>query len=219
MAHPKRTAGATGVADALGLGSDRIVWDRCNSVWDTARRAWLTFDPEATHHLVIQDDAVPCLDLIAGTEKALTHVPDEAVVSLYTGTRRPMVREVNRAVARADEEDASWIVLNALCWGVAVILPTHIIPEMVANCDTQGTPGDDIRIRRFAQSVLKWPVWHTWPSLVDHQDDGSLIGHGTGRHAHRFLGAEISALDVDWAKPVVRDDRPHSRILRVTTGV
>jgi hypothetical protein len=220
MAHPKRSAWALGLADKLDLAADRITWDRCNDIWDTARRAWLSFSPEATHHMVIQDDAVPCRDLISALEGALVYPPAESIASLYVGTRRPMTHEVTRLVQRAREDDASWLVLEALCWGVAVVVPTEIIPEMVAWCDQHNSRGDDVRIRRFVQTQLHWQVWHPWPSLVDHRDEASLIGHGPGRKAHQFVGSDVSALDVDWSKSVVRrETAPRSRTLRVAKGV
>jgi hypothetical protein len=43
----------------------------------------------------------------------------------------------------------------------------------------------------------------TWPSLVDHRDVPSLVGHGGGRYAHKFIGENASALDIDWSKPSV----------------
>ena len=50
--------------------------------------------------------------------------------------------------------------------------------------------------------MLKWRTWYTNPSLVEHRDGDSLVGHGTtspeGRRAHNFL-AEGSAADVDWS--------------------
>jgi hypothetical protein len=200
MAHPTRAAWASDLAGKLGLAADRIVWDRCNSIWDTARRAWLAFDPEATHHLVIQDDAIACRDLITGTEESLAAAPAESVVSLYLGTRRPMVHQVTRAAKHAAESDASWIVLDSLCWGVAVVLPTSVIPDMVAAGDIDQARGDDLRIRHYAMRTLHWQVWHPWPSLVDHRDTDSLIGHGNGRKAHRFIGEDVSALGMDWSK-------------------
>jgi len=77
MAHPTRRDGALRVREALG-GEIPIVYDT-NPVpsaapeqrWATGRRAWEAYDPDADWHLVIQDDAIVCQDMLAGLERAL----------------------------------------------------------------------------------------------------------------------------------------------------
>lgn len=201
MAHPARA----GMVHDLLTHLDRrpeVVWDRCNNEWDTTRRAWETADLAATHHLVIQDDAIVCRDLIAGLESALPHAPPESVVSLYMGTRRPQGRAVQQAATEA-RQGASWVAMRDLNWGVAVCLPTTAIAGMVeAGNDSQARDAD----RRLGDHFrrLGWPTWCTWPSLVDHRPGPSLLGHvANDRHAHEFHGTDRSALDIDWSGPVV----------------
>lgn len=203
MAHPSRKEWVEPLMLKLGIDAGQhvdAVWDRVNDCWDTARRAWLAYDPGATHHLVIQDDAEPSRDLIRGVERALEFTPAESIMSLYVGTRRPMAHSVERVVRRATEAKPSFIAMNGLHWGVAVVIPVPEIRAMVDWCDIQTIRGDDNRIRRYFITQKKWPTWCPWPSLVDHRDIPSVLQHAKGRHAHRFIGAGASALDVDFSQ-------------------
>lgn len=210
MAHPKREHLVAELLESLGDHTTvAVAWDRRNNRWDTGRRAWEAHDPDADYHLVLQDDAVVCRDLVAGLEHALEYVPDAAIVSPYTGTRRPLSNIVEAAVARARAADAAWIVMRALNWGVGIVAPTGTINEMLAWGDRQSYPNYDRRVGRYYYLVKCWPVWSTWPSLVDHLDHDrapSLCNHGPGRVAHEFAGGEASALEIDWSAGHVEMD-------------
>lgn len=203
MAHPSRREWVIPLVRKLGFDAGRHVewvFDQVNDCWDTARRAWLAYDPEATHHLVVQDDAVVCRYLIPGLEKALEFAPAESIMSLYVGTRRPLAHSVERVVRRAAEAKPSFIAMNGLHWGVAVAIPVPEIRAMVDWCDRETIRGDDNRIRRYFITQKKWPTWCPWPSLVDHRDIPSVLQHAKGRRAHQFIGADASALDVDFSQ-------------------
>lgn len=204
MAHEKRADLVPELVDRLGIGDDQVVWDSGNNNrWDTGRRAMLAHDPDADFHMVIQDDAVVCRDLIPGLQAALDHVPPDALVCPYVGTRRPMAERVEAAVEQAEERRASWIVMQTLNWGVAIVVPTRTIPDMIAWADKLAIPNYDKRVGQYYWRRLNWPTWHPWPSLVDHRDVPSLSGHGPDRHAHRFAGEDVSALDLPWDGPQV----------------
>jgi hypothetical protein len=198
MAHKKRARHIPGLLERLGLTEADVIWDRRSDRWDTGRRAWEAVDQTADFGCVLQDDALVPLDFIAGMEKALTYLPERALVSPYTGTRRPSASRVERAVKEARKADVSWIRMPSLNWGVGIIAPTDIINRMLPWCDKQTYPNYDRRIGRYAIDMLRLPTYCTWPSLVDHRDDASLVGHGQGRKAHQFLGEDVSALSVNW---------------------
>lgn len=214
MAHPDRRAFVDELVTALHRVNTRVVWDQRGNEWDTGRRALLAYAPWATHHLVIQDDAIVCEDLVAGVTKALAHVPSDALLSLYLGRSTPFPHHVTALAARARGEAVSWLAIGGLYWGVAVVVPTALIGDLVAWCDRSATgiPNYDRLISRWLE---RRPArcWYTWPSLVDHRDAPSLLpGHGRrapGRVAHEFLGTDRSALDVDWSRGVL-----HVRSLR-----
>lgn len=199
MAHPSRMSLVSELVGSLDRPA-ALVWDRLDDAWDTGRRAWQAHDRHADWHLVLEDDAVACRDLVAGLEAALQHVPPESAVSLYTGTLRPDARRVTAAASRANQAGSAWIVMPDVRWGVALAVPTAVIPDMLAHADGQVY---DWNLRSFFAAV-GWPVWCTWPSLVDHRDLPGLVQHRVPpsgpRRAHRFL--EGSALDVDWSAGV-----------------
>jgi hypothetical protein len=204
MAHPRRAAFVPELQAKLDREST-VVWDDgSNSRWGTGRRALLAYDPDATHHLVIQDDAVIPRDLAAGVEAALTHAPDNVPLCLYVGKVRPYRELVAEYVGRA-AGGASWLVMDRLNWGVAVVVPVALIEAMVAACDAQTIPNYDSRMSAYFEAN-DIPVWYPWPSLVDHRESPSLVpgrGH-SGRVAHKFIGADASALDIDYSGPALR---------------
>lgn len=202
MAHPKREAFVPSLLDSLDAPAT-VVWDQKQDRWETGRRSMLSFDPDATHHLVVQDDAIVCRDLVSALTTALDHVPELSPVCLYVGRVRPHARGVSEAARRAKSTGASWLVMTGLCWGVGVVMPTSVIRRMVAECDKLDVANYDSRMSVYFER-RGTPVYYTWPSLVEHRDSPSLVPHRAGkRHAHNFIGADASALDIDWSRPAV----------------
>lgn len=163
-------------------------------VWRNCRAAWELRDPDADWHVVLQDDAVPCADLLAGLRYALPVVGDRAVVSLYLGAGAPLPRMWGQLAARADAEDAAWVIGPRTTWGVGIAVRTEAVPDMLDAGDRQGGVPDDQRIARWA-SRRRLEAWFPWPSLVDHAEGASLVGHPMVRQARRWQGG--SALH-DW---------------------
>lgn len=197
MAHPSR---AVLVSDLLAKVDGPVVWDEAGHPWDTGRRAMLAHG-NGTHHLVLQDDAVVCRDLIPGLEKALAAVPMDVPISLYTGRKRPNGPLVARMVKEAERRKAPWLVLKKLLWGVGIVLPVPVIEAAVKRGDDQRIFSYDSRLQRFFLERQS-DVWYSVPSLVEHRDVPSLFPNrtGTGRTAHSFLGEHRSALEVDWTR-------------------
>jgi hypothetical protein len=201
MAHPRREAFVGELATQLDRPAT-VVWDQVNDRHDTGVRSLEAYDPAATHHLVVQDDAVVCRDLIAGIEHALRSCPQDVPICLYVGRVRPFPREIDRVVAEAGDT-ASWLTMQGLYWGVGVVIPTADLPDLTGWFRQSTMQNYDRRISTWYQ-LQDRKVWYPWPCLVDHRDDESLVsGHGSGRFAHRFAGADVSALDLDWDGPVV----------------
>lgn len=197
MAHPSREPLVNELLDDLDRPAP-VVWDRINDRHDTGIRALAAYDPAATHHMVIQDDVLPCRDLLAGTEQALSHVPVGHPVSLYIGRVRPFRTAVEQAVQHAD--GASWITMTGIYWGPAIVVPTAVIPDIVKWWETTRIQNYDRRLSTWFER-RKLSCWYAWPSLVDHRD-GLSLAHpkaAAGRHAHTFIGRDRSALDIDWS--------------------
>jgi hypothetical protein len=204
MAHPAREAQVGDLLAALGRDVP-VAWDPkppsldAAQRWATGRAAWELADPDADWHLVLQDDAVPCPDLLDGLAKGLDHVPANTVVSCYFSHVRPFPARTIATGSQAERMGAAWIDSRFVWWGVALAIPVREIRAMLAMGDKRHEAYDR-RIGLHFRSQ-RWRCWHPFPSLVDHRDDESLCGHKPGRTAYRFRTG--SALNVDWGGPVV----------------
>lgn len=209
MAHPDRA----GEVKRLLVGLDRpvpIAWDdegppsgNADRVWRTARAAWLLADPHADWHVLLQDDAVPCEDFMAGMERALTFVPPDAVVSPYLGTGRNVPIRWEAMARAADTSGATWVRSQKLMWGVCIVLPVALIPSMIAYADQRAGVPDDMRVAGWAERTGH-DVWYTWPSLVDHLPVPSLTKHkARERVARRWHSG--SALEINWTGHALTD--------------
>src|SRR5690606_35221874 len=105
-------------------------------------------------------------DFYENVANAIGIVPTKSLVSLYTGTGRPLPKRIKKAVDKAYH--ASWLKHYLLFWGVGIAIPTdHIEPmlDFVSDREEQY----DARIGIFYQRNML-PVYYTMPSLVDHDD-------------------------------------------------
>lgn len=201
MAHPRRSHLVRQLVSKLDVRAE-VVWDRIGVEWDTGRRALLAFSATATHHLVVQDDAVVCRDLVRAAVAAAA-VAGERPVSFYTGRVRPFGRLVERASAEAVAAGATWMQMPGPWWGVALMLPTSHIPELVAWADRRGQ-----HIADYDKRIARWYVrqgiacWYSVPSLVNHRPEyespSLLPGHAADRTAHQFIGQSVSGTVVQW---------------------
>lgn len=209
MAHPVREPEVVRLRAAL----DRpvtVYWDaegppsgNADRIWRTARAAWQLADPDADWHVLFQDDAVPCEDMLAGLERALAYVPPDAVVSPYLGTGRNVPIRWEAMARAADTAGSRWIRSHKLMWGVCIALPVGAIGEMIAYADRRPGIPDDMRVAGWAERTGR-EVWYPWPSLVDHLPVPSLTKHkARERVARSWLTG--SALDVDWTGRAVTD--------------
>lgn len=180
MAHPSR---AEFVAELGHVG--RVVWDEKNDRWDTGRRSLLAYDPAATHHVVIQDDAVVPSGLFDMLYDAIPYVDEGSPLALYIGD----VTRYKRMWKPKIKSDTSWVVMPGVNWGVGLVIPTVHIPDLVAFGDKLHAIGNyDMRISRFYEK-MGIGVWYPYPSLVDHRDSPSLVpGRKGGRHAAKYIG-------------------------------
>lgn len=209
QAHPDRTPDVIDLRERLDRDVP-VAWDdegppsgNSDRVWRTARRAWEMFNPAADYHVLIQDDAIVCDDFLAGLERALEHVPEESLVCPYLGMGGMTPARWLVMAARADDQGASWVRANKLMWGVCIVAPTALIPQMLSDCDRRTGVPDDMRISGWFERRGQ-ECWYTWPSLVDHRNVPSLTKHrAKDRRARRHhLG---SALELAWDGQIVTD--------------
>lgn len=193
------------VAWATNPRPSRVPMDR----WRTGRAAWEMHDASADYHMVVQDDALPAAHLHESLETALDNLPPERrgegyVLSAYLGTKKPEQPPYAQAMHEAERTGAPWIRMKALSWGPAIIAPVATIPEMLAWGDRQTMVAYDKKIGIYYRDFARVDCLYPFPSLVDHQDTPSLLGHMDGRRAHKFLA---DARDMQWNSRVVDDPR------------
>jgi len=210
MAHPKRKELIPYLHEKVGYKC-AVAWDDDNTIWNTSKKAWLQYDKKATHHLVLQDDALLCEDFIPGVAHLINIVPDKPI-SLFAMKRKSYIMngkkitDIKYYIRECKEKNMRWLVLNKLNWGVSVLLPTKFIRPMISYVDKHCYfPQDDFRIAYyFLHKGI--PIWHPIPSLVDHRTEGgSLVSplymgrdSQKGRCAEYFIGENVSALSVNW---------------------
>lgn len=184
-----------------------VTLDRVKDTWDTARRCWIDgaargAEIGATHHLLLQDDALLCLDFMDGVRNALDNAPEHAVY-FYCGRG-----ECEEAQAKG----LSWVSLPEVMSAVAVCIPTPWIAEFLAwdrdhahEIEPRWRKHDDWRLARFLKATGR-RAWATVPSLVEHGGvNHSVMGHpgsigGRPRMAKVWIGDDVSAASIDFSK-------------------
>ena len=202
MGHPDRSDLIEKIKDKLDDPRVNIALDTENlGCWGNAKRAWEMADPNSTHHLVIQDDVMPCNNFIEGAEKALRFNPDKLVsfFSLY------------KIADKAEADNHSWFTSNK-GWGQALCMPSHWIPHYLEWCKENiqpDYPSCDARFSAFAMANnLK--VWNTNPSLVEHiEPNNSVMGNNPpiDRTARNLIDEDKDPVDIDWEIPL----NPHHK--------
>ena len=198
VAHPARREQATSLQ---GLVDAEDVWmdDKGLGEWKNHLRAWTYLSySNATHAVVLQDDAVPIPEFREYAVRAAENVPDH-MVSFYVGTHRPRKGEVLAATVQADSLGASWLTADTLMWGVGVMIPVKRIPEMLEAVESTDLPYDQ-RLGSWSEQMGE-KVYYTWPSLVDHMDQESTVWRGSkkqqgDRVAHRVGHPTFNSVEV-----------------------
>jgi hypothetical protein len=185
MSHPSRAEFFPYLKEKLG-DVPFSVDDGCGLI-ENCRRAWEMRDRTATHHVVVQDDALISDDFISRAE-AFISKHDGMAFSFYFGYRGNMIAEAKQGLKDG------FSVRNRPHWGLAICLPMELIPPMLEYYDRQDLPQDDRRIGDFLVSKgvkVAFPM----PSLVDHRCGVSLVGDA-GRDRRAFYFAD------DFAEPM-----------------
>jgi hypothetical protein len=205
MAHKKRERWVPDLQAQLENCS--VTWDKFNDRHETGLRAIRSYDANATHHVVVQDDALLCGDFVETAHNALRYVPESCPVSFYTGRVKPHSHEFSQIHEAAKREGASFISGKGPWWGVAIAFPVDSIDDLAEfYSKADNIPNYDRRSARFYES-RGIPCYYSLPSIVDHrvEDNPSLVAgrQNLGRYAREFVGPR-SGLDIDWSGPVFR---------------
>ena len=182
MAHPKRLEYLPYLESKLGI--QPVAIDNGCGLIENCKRAWLLYDPDAEYHCVIQDDCIVCDDFWTRAINYLKKAEGLPVSFFYSQSKF-----FNKFKKERLENGA--IIKKALYGGLAICLPTHLIPEMLAFYDKQTVPFDDHRIGKFLMSK-NLPIFNPFPCLIDHrQDHMSLFtGQKSQARAAEYIDAD-----------------------------
>lgn len=201
VAHERRRSMAESLAQKSGAES--IWWDDgFHGEWRNHRRAWTSLaQSDATHGVVLQDDAVPIPNFREELAKAISRRPED-MISLYVGRHRPHREEVIRAVEGAERMGAGWIASTALHWGVGVVIPVPQIADVLSAAQGVRFPYD----QRMGEAWMRLGhkrISYCWPSLVDHEDSETVahkyVQEGV-RKAHK-VGPQYASDGEIWISP------------------
>jgi hypothetical protein len=178
MAHPSRRASAERLRDQYPELGIRIVYDPLpegpRSTLRTARAAWDAISPDATHHVVLQDDVLLCEEFPRHLAEAVATQPDR-MVFLYTDWATPGAQLLRLAA------------LRGACWAEAVdtylpmqaaVFPVAVVRRLVEFVDARPDlePDDAVVLRRFLKTHEIVGL-SCIPSLVEHVGLPSLLNH------------------------------------------
>jgi len=199
MAHPARRQQAEMLFNQVRrypFAGAQIVYDTDRVEWHTGKRALEAGIGMGDWHVVIQDDAILTPDFYENIKNAIKAIDIKTLISLYTGTARPLARRVKEAVDKA--ADGEWLQSNQLYWGVGIVIPTSQIEPMLEFVEDIELQYDN-KIGEF-YNLNNLPVYYCQPSLVDHNDDmGSLLAnHGKAVNDDARVAHRLATGLVDW---------------------
>jgi hypothetical protein len=126
--------------------------------------------------VALEDDAVPVDGFADQLRMVLESAPaDVDVVSLYLGRQRPpqFQRLISVRIGVADRVGAHWLTSSRLLHAVGYAIRTDLIPGLL---EFDSSLPIDERIGAYVNRV-----GYCWPSLVDHADLPTLVGHPDGK--------------------------------------
>lgn len=137
---------------------------------------------DADYCVILEDDAQPIDNFRDQAARALASTP-APIVSFYLGTSHPRHCQpgIRNATARADHLGAAWITAPSLYHAVAYAIPTHLAADLLTT--TSPLPIDDaITAWAHGQHLT---VAYTWPSLVNHRDESTVITNRSARQPRK----------------------------------
>ena len=179
----------------------RVITDTQNDLWNSAKITLQSYDAGDTHMMVLQDDVMPCKDLISTAERLIEIMPDETI-TLFS---------VQECILEAMNTNTHWVKKKIWRMAQCYIMPVPVIDDFLGYAERHIKPEiyfDDDRLAMYHLAKNKL-VWATAPSLVEHLgwNATTLTGYKDGfkfrpekRMARWFIGFENSGLSIDWEK-------------------
>lgn len=201
MGHPRRDANIQKLLIQLvhmPFSDVSVTLDTENSEWHTGRRALLAGVGKGEYHVVIQDDAILTPNFYENVEQMICSLKTKTLVSLYTGTSRPLASRVTAAVNKTP--DGGFLRHHTLFWGVGIAIPTSHIEPMLEFVEDIALQYDNKIGEFYCRNGL--PVYYCIPSLVDHDDDTDTLitGHGRDINFEPRVAHRLATGLVSWTK-------------------
>lgn len=162
-------------------------------VWGNRKAALALAPTDSKYHLVVQDDAVLCEDFLKKANEFINRMdkiyPDENLAfQLYHGYRPQHDLKSEMFPAR----DKGYIRRRFLSWGVAIVIPTRLIPDLIAFGNGYPAWQDDTKIKHWLAHRGMPTIWPI-PCLVDHRQNHETPSLVPGRNLNRFSPYFIDA--------------------------
>lgn len=177
VACPVRRARATELIRRVGASC--IAWDR-TKVGAAANhlQAWsYLVDTPAPWAVVLEDDAVPCIDFVGQLDAMLAVAPGD-FVSLYLGRGRPDQWQL--PISAAISHDACFLRADALLGMVGYAVRPELLRRLLTSIRFRRLRHPRARVELNDQ-VSDWmrnhglSIFYSRPSLVDHADGPPVI--------------------------------------------
>lgn len=195
VAHLSRYDMATDLA--LYLGADVLSFDfeEQGEQWNHQHVLECLYQTGADWLTLIEDDAILCTDFLDREFHALEGLKPDHLVSWYLGTGQwaheysvLQKKFLGRKIKEAEDKGYEFIEGNRLWHVVAFSVPRRYAIG-VLKAMRSSRESTDWAIGEWC-TATKTKVLYEYPSLVDHRDDDSILGNGSGapRKAWRFAG-------------------------------
>lgn len=183
MTHPKRRGLAERLVRShpelhMGIVSDPDP-DGSPGSFRTARKAWSAIPPDATHHLVLQDDVELCANFASTVHTVIAARSGDAI-SLFTewGSRTSHGLRIAALTGR------SWArVTDTYAPSQGLLLPADVAraaDRHLAEAEAEAKPDDQALLEYLNQVAVK--CYAPLPNLLDHRDVASLVGNAEMGH-------------------------------------
>lgn len=187
--HPSRASLLDALLTRLDGLDPEVIPDpggRQRSTWRTHRACLESLPDDASHLLVLQDDAWPCDNFAASVRAAIAEKPERIICLFMSGASI-----LNRRMNIARKAGERWMEFPQTTYIplVAVVYPAEVARQIPAFADKKKIPVsrvDDAVVGMFCRAH-RLTATVTVPSLVQHRDDiDSAMGYPSGHgHAHR----------------------------------
>jgi hypothetical protein len=162
------------------------------SCFPNFRRAMFSHDPQATHVLIMTEDALPARGFVDAALQIADLIPDR-VVGMFSG----------RKVQNEAYERGHYLYrARTGLWGVCMMVPVSMVRPFDAwqrSCIASRYKHDDGRVMHY-HLAHQIPIWMTAPSLVEHIGAAtSLLGQANRKRTATLYLPDVRG--IPWSIP------------------